>query len=125
MGLEIRPPGRIAKDLLNSDSYLNPWEMQFLANIPRCLRRFGNLTKKQTQKLHSLASRGKVNTKANPQKNKPEITLLQFKDLCNIANTKLSESEQTIIRLQLRKQKKNQPLDKLKIHKLHRKYFLD
>ncbi len=111
---------------MGADSYLNAWEKNFLANIPKNIRKFGSLTNKQEAKLDLIASRTGIKTKADPKKHKPLVTLIQFEDLCRIASTKLTETEKTFIRLQLREHKKYDnvaALDKLKIHHIHKKYF--
>ncbi len=119
-------PGKIAREILGSKSFLNDWEKTFLTNIPKNIRKFGSLTNKQEAKLDSIALRSGIDTQFNPKKNKLIATILQFEDLCRIASAKLTNSEKIFVRLQLREHKKYDTvavLDKLKIHQIHKKYF--
>ena len=120
-----KDPIKLSREILNSGTYLNQWEKNFLNNIKSCIKKFGYLTEKQTHKLRSIANKTHTFTKYKPEKQKSNIIALQLEDL-KIKADKLTDKEKIFVRKQLKQWNQYQEpkfLDKQNIFKLHQKYY--
>ena len=118
-------PSRLAREILNSKTYLNSWEIGFLNNVPKNMKTFGHLTTKQYNKLRKIAKKAKISAKFDPEKKRPSIIILWLNDLKNKADT-MSNKEKIFLRKQLHewnKYKEISFLDKTEIFNLHKKYY--
>lgn len=113
---------QIARELLNSTSYLSKWEKDFLKNI-RSQKGFA--TRRQNEVLWKIAKRAHLSIYTTPAEKQPESkTFARFKELENVA-ARMRPADQQFYRQQLRDYRKNGSgsLNAYRIAALYQKYL--
>lgn len=118
-----RNPRDVAHEILNSGKYLTQYEITFLKDIAKIVKRYGHLTAKQNNLLENIATKRHIQTNYKPHQAKPQVVGIMMNDLATLAN-KMTPADKTTFRKIIITHKRDgiDAVDKYDLFKLFRKY---